>query len=119
MWPKTCRSLFIDLSQQQKQAQMKRKKSLSCSVIVAVKSPRGHLVQWFSNFFGLRQAHLEVFDCTAPYLKLLHQTCSSAFTLLVKNFVQNIATLNELCKTEKFRSHFNVNADQCKVSCHC
>ena len=31
-------------------------------------------------------AHLEVFDSTAAHLELLHQTYSSAFTLLVKKF---------------------------------
>ena len=54
-------------------------------------------------------AHLEVFDLTAAHLEPMHQAYSSAFILLVKNFLQNIATLKELWETEKFGSRFNVN----------
>ena len=72
------------------------------------------IFQWFSNFFWVA-AHLEEFDSTAGHLELLHQIYSFAFTLLVKNFVQNIVTLNEQCKSKKFRSHFNVN----QYSAHC
>ena len=52
--------------------------------------------------------HLEVFDLTEADLEL-HQTNSSAFTLLVKKLSLKHCPLNKPCKTEKFGSHFNVN----------